>query len=159
MALQLIPYNTNINFVGGRIYTFIIALMLTVMGFAGYYKGLNFGVDFKGGHVIEVHVKQAPDLSALRQKLAGLHLGDIVLQEMGSPVDLMIKVESQEGNQEAQSNAIERIKGVLGTDQEYRKISTVGPKVGDEMVQNAIKAVAFAMAAMLIYIAIRFEWQ
>lgn len=159
MALQLIPNNTKIDFVGRRFITFFIALLLALLGTAGYFKGLNFGVDFKGGHVLEVHMDKEPDLTTIREKLNALSLGEVVIQEIGTPKDLMIKIELQEGDDKAQNNAIQTIKNVLGVDQEYRKVATVGPKVGGEMVQNALKAVAFALAAMLVYIAVRFEWQ
>ena len=159
MALQLIPNNTKIDFVGRRFITFFIALLLALLGTAGYFKGLNFGVDFKGGHVLEVHMDKEPDLTTIREKLNALNLGEVVIQEIGTPKDLMIKIELQEGDDKAQNNAIQTIKNVLGVDQEYRKVATVGPKVGGEMVQNALKAVAFALAAMLVYIAVRFEWQ
>jgi len=159
MALQLIPHNTKIDFVGRRFITFFMALILAVLGTSGYFNGLNFGVDFKGGHVLEVHMDKEPDLTTLREKLNALNLGEVVIQEIGTPQDLMVKIELQEGDDHAQGNAIQTIKGVLGADQEYRKVATVGPKVGGEMVQNALKAVAFALAAMLIYIGVRFEWQ
>ena len=159
MALQLIPLNTKIDFVGRRFITFFMALILAVLGTSGYFNGLNFGVDFKGGHVLEVHMDKEPDLTTLRESLNALKLGEVIIQEIGTPQDLMVKIERQEGDDSAQDNAIQTIKGVLGVDQEYRKVATVGPKVGGEMVQNALKAVALAMAAMLIYIAVRFEWQ
>jgi preprotein translocase subunit SecF len=159
MALQLIPNNTKIDFVGRRFITFFVALILAVLGTSGYFNGLNFGVDFKGGHVIEVHMDKEPDLTILREKLNALNLGEVIIQEIGTPKDLMIKIELQEGDDTAQGNAIQTIKNVLGAGQEYRKVATVGPKVGGEMVENAIKAVALALAAMLVYIAIRFEWQ
>lgn len=159
MALQLIPLNTKIDFVGRRFITFFVAFILAVLGTSGYFNGLNFGVDFKGGHVLEVHMDKEPDLTILREKLNAFNFGEVVIQEIGTPKDLMVKIERQEGDDSAQGNAIQTIKGVLGADQEYRKVATVGPKVGGEMVQNALKAVALAMAAMLIYIAVRFEWQ
>lgn len=159
MALQLIPHDTKINFVGYRFITFAIALFFILMGSIGYFKGLNYGVDFKGGHMIEVHMTQAPDMDQLRSKLHDLKMGEVVVQQLSTPKELMIKIEHQEGADLAQTNAIEKVKAVIGVDQDYKKVSTVGPKVGGELVQNAIKAVLFALAAMLIYIALRFEWQ
>lgn len=159
MALQLIPTGTSIDFVGRRFITFIITGFLAVLGLAGYFKGLNFGVDFKGGHIIEVHMDKTPDLSDLRDKLHNLKIGEVVLQQMKTPQDLMIKVELQEGSEQDQTVAISKIKSVLGENQDYRKIATVGPKVGNELIQNALKAVILAMIAMLIYIGFRFEWQ
>lgn len=159
MALQLIPHDTKINFVGYRFITFGIAIFFILMGMVGYFKGLNFGIDFKGGHLIEVHMKEAPNMDDIRTKLHDLHVGEVAVQQLATPQDLMIKIELQEGNDTAQSTAIDKVKEIIGKEQEYKKVSTVGPKVGGELVQNAIKAVLFALAAMLIYIAVRFEWQ
>ncbi|CAO5677347.1 MAG: Protein translocase subunit SecF [Holosporales bacterium] len=159
MALQLIPHDTKFNFVGYRFITFSIALFFILMGSIGYFKGLNYGVDFKGGHMIEVHMHEAPDMDQLRNKLHNLKMGEVVVQQLSTPKELMIKIEHQEGADQVQANAIDKVKEVIGVDQDYKKVSTVGPKVGGELVQNAIKAVLFALAAMLIYIAIRFEWQ
>ena len=158
--LQLVPYNTNLNFMGFRFITFIIAGAITLASLTGLMtKGLNYGVDFRGGFILEVRTPQTPNIPELRDKLSALGLGEVVLQEFGDARDLIIKVERQEGDDHAQENAIERIKMTLGSGVDYRKIETVGPKVGSELVQNGLKAVAFALLAMLVYIAVRFEWQ
>ena len=102
---------------------------------------------------------EAVDVSELREKLSNLHLGEVALQQFGADRDLLIKVERQEGNDSAQETAIQKVKETLGPNVDYRKVETVGPKVGGELVQNGIKAVGFALIAMLAYIAIRFEWQ
>ncbi|RZI45505.1 protein translocase subunit SecF [Candidatus Finniella inopinata] len=158
--LQLVPYNTALNFMGFRFITFAIAAVVTLASLTGLLtKGLNYGVDFRGGFILEVRMPQSPDVPQLREKLSALGLGEVVLQEFGDARDLIIKVERQEGDDHAQENAVDRIKGTLGAGVDYRKIETVGPKVGSELVQNGLKAVAFALMAMLVYIAIRFEWQ
>ena len=158
--LQLVPHNTNFNFMGFRFITFMIAGVITLASLAGLMtKGLNYGVDFRGGFILEVRMPQTPDVAQLRDKLSALGLGEVVLQEFGDARDLIIKVERQEGDDHAQENAIDSIKTTLGSGVDYRKIDTVGPKVGGELVQNGLKAVAFALLAMLVYIAIRFEWQ
>jgi preprotein translocase subunit SecF len=145
---------------GFRFVTFIIAMIITLASLASLLtKGLNYGVDFRGGFILEVRMPQTPDVSSLRDKLSELHLGEVVLQQFGNDRDIIIKVERQEGNDSAQDNAIEKIKTTLGAGVDYRKIETVGPKVGGELVQNGLKAVAFALIAMLVYIAVRFEWQ
>lgn len=159
MAIQLIPHDTKINFVGYRFITFFIAGFFILMGAIGYFKGLNFGIDFKGGHLIEVHMDKVPDMDQLRNDLHNLHLGEVAVQQVATPQDLMIKIELQQGDEKAQASAIDKVKTLLGKQQDYRKVSMVGPKVGSELVSNAIKAVLLALAAMLIYIAVRFEWQ
>ncbi|MBP9753033.1 MAG: protein translocase subunit SecF [Proteobacteria bacterium] len=159
MALQLIPNNTNVNFIGFRFVTFFIAGFFILLGSIGYFKGLNFGIDFKGGHSIEVHLKDEPNLDDIRDKLHALHIGEVAVQQLATSKDLLIKVELQEGDDSKQTTAIDSVKKVIGENQDYRKISTVGPKIGTELANNALKAVLLALAAMLIYIAVRFEWQ
>ncbi len=158
--LHLVPYNTTINFMGFRYITFMIAAVIAVGSLGGLLtRGLNYGVDFRGGFILEVRMPDTPHVPDLRDRLSGLKIGEVAIQQFGTERDLIIKVERQEGNEDAQENAIEKIKTTLGAGVDYRKIDTVGPKVGSELVRNGLKAVAFALAAMLIYIALRFEWQ
>jgi preprotein translocase subunit SecF len=159
MSFQIIPQETKINFVGRRFITFTIAGLFTFFGAFGYFKGLNYGIDFKGGHLLEIHTQEIPDLDDLREKLHGLKIGDVAVQQMATPQDLLIKIESQEGNETVQTETISKVKTILGSDVNYQKISTVGPKVGGELIANAVKAIMLSLIAMLIYIAVRFEWQ
>lgn len=175
--LQLVPHNTNINFVGMRFVTFAIAALFAIISLTSIFtKGLNYGIDFKGGYILEVRMPTAVDPGQLREKLSALHIGEVMLQQAGTNRDFLIKVEAdgneddkkqtesiqnQPSNKDAQANTevVTLVKNTLGNDVEYRKIETVGPKVGAEMVQNAMKAIGFALIAMLFYIAVRFEWQ
>jgi preprotein translocase subunit SecF len=162
--LRLIPATVNINFVGLRFVTFLIstvAILATVVTLAT--KGLNYGIDFEGGYIFEVRLKEAPNVPELREKLAGLNLGETAIQKFGADNDILIRVERKEAEatneSDAQQQVVEAVKGVIGADQDYRRIETIGPKVGEELVHNSMKAVLFALLAMLIYIAVRFEWQ
>ncbi len=158
--LQIVPYGTTFDFIGFRFITFGIAAFIALSSlFSIMTKGLNYGIDFRGGYIFEVKMPEAVDVSELREKLSNLHLGEVALQQFGADRDLLIKVERQEGNDSAQETAIQKVKETLGPNVDYRKVETVGPKVGGELVQNGIKAVGFALIAMLAYIAIRFEWQ
>lgn len=159
MSFKIIPQETKINFVGRRFITFTIAGLFTIFGALGYFKGLNYGIDFKGGHLLEIHTQEIPNLDDLREKLHGLKIGDVAVQQMATPQDLLIKIESQEGNETVQTETISKVKSILGKDVNYNKISTVGPKVGGELIANAVKAIMLSLIAMLIYIAVRFEWQ
>jgi preprotein translocase subunit SecF len=158
--IQLVPTNTKINFTGFRFYTFAAAafVLLSSLG-SMLFKGLNYGIDFRGGYSLEVRAKEELDVPNLREKLSSLGLGEVVIQEFGQEKDFVIKVERRTDDINDQETAVAKIKDVLGEQVDYRKISTVGPKVGGELVQNGLKAVAFALIAMLIYIGIRFEWQ
>ena len=157
--LHLMPYGTKFDIVGKSKYFFIlgVAVVLTSLAFM-FFKGLNYGIDFKGGYIFEVTMPEVPDIPSLRTKLGSLELGEVAIQQFGQENDLMIKLEKSEEGKE-QAVAIQKIKETLGEGVTYKKIETVGPKVGSELVSNAIKAVTFALIAMLIYIAVRFEWQ
>lgn len=152
--MQLIPHDLKIDFIGRRFITFGIAAVLVLSSFVGVaFKGLNYGIDFKGGYILEVKMPSDVDLSKLRDKLGQLHLGDVTLQQFGAPNELLIRFE------EHQEGALEKIKTTLGESVDYRRVQTVGPKVGAELVNNGVKAVALALLCMLGYIAMRFEWQ
>jgi preprotein translocase subunit SecF len=158
--LQLVPYDINLDFVGKRFYTFALAFTIvcaTVFGLLT--KGLNYGIDFQGGYIFEVRMPEAVDVSSLRERLENLNLGEVALQQFGGEQDLLVRVERKEGDDAYQQMVIEKVKGTLGEGVDYRRVETVGPKVGAELVKNSIKAVTFALLAMLIYIAVRFEWQ
>lgn len=155
--MNLIPHNTNIDFVGYRKIPFLVAIVIVVASLVSILtKGLNYGVDFKGGHIFEVRMPKNPNLEELRHKLESLNIGECVIQSFGDNQDLLIKVEKQDKDQD---QVISKVKDVLGEGVDYRKIDTVGAKVGSELIQNGIKAIAFALLAMIIYIALRFEWQ
>ncbi|AIK95784.1 protein translocase subunit SecF [Candidatus Odyssella acanthamoebae] len=162
--LRLVPQNVNINFVGIRFITFLIStivVLATVITMST--KGLNYGIDFEGGYIFEVRLKEEPNIPELRNKLASLNLGETAIQKFGADHDVLVRVERKvaEGADEnaSQQKVIDTVKGAIGVDQDYRRIETIGPKVGEELVHNSMKAVLLALAAMLIYIAVRFEWQ
>ena len=141
--------------------TFFAFSMALILGSLGYYfvLGLNYGIDFEGGVLIEVRTPEAADLGAMRATLGGLGLGEVALQEFGEPTDVLIRVQKQDGGEEAQQRAIEALRAALGQGVDYRRVEFVGPKVGDELIVAGVTAVLLAIAAMLIYIWFRFEWQ
>ena len=157
--LHIIPYGTKFDIVGKSKYFITIGVfaVLTCLTFI-MFKGMNYGIDFKGGYILEVTMPNTPDVPKLREKLNNLRLGEVAIQQFGSEKDLLIRLEQSKGG-DREDNAIETIKTTLGSGIEYKKVETVGPKVGSELVSNAIKAVVFALIAMLFYIAVRFEWQ
>ncbi len=157
--LHLIPYGTKFDIIGKSKYMFSIAIAAIVTCFAFIiFKGMNYGIDFKGGYIFEVKMPSEPDIQSLRDKLGSLNLGEVAIQQFGAKEDLMIKLEKPEEGKN-QALAIQKVKDTLGDGVVYKKVETVGPKVGSELVSNAIKAVTFALIAMLLYIAVRFEWQ
>lgn len=157
--------NCNYDFVGQRYVAFIITAIM-IFGSLGLVavKGLNLGIDFTGGIMMEVKTPEVPDLIKMRADLNGLGLGDISIQEFGSPQSFLIRVPEQKGGTEGQKNAIETIKTSLNSafpDKvvEYQRSEYVGPQVGDELKRSGIIAFLLTIVGILAYIWYRFEWQ
>ena len=166
MKLFAFAENANYNFVGQRYVAFFItAVMIIGSVFLFLSKGLNYGIDFTGGVMMEVRMPAQPDLAGLRTGLEGLNLGAISIQEFGQPTDLMIRIPEQKGGTAAQQKAIETVKifldGTMKDGQviEYRRSEFVGPQVGDELKSNAVIAFVLTIFAILAYVWVRFEWQ
>lgn len=159
--LQLIPAGTKINFMRPHRLTFILSVVMVLGSFALVFtKGLNFGIDFAGGVIMEVQSPTpAADLASLRHQLGGLGLGEIALQEFGAPDIVLIRIPQQEGGEVATQSAVSKVKGSLGSEWQYRRTESVGPKVGDELKMSAIWASIFAMLGIMAYIWFRYEWQ
>ncbi len=159
--LNIVPENTNVNFVGARRIAYPLSVLLILASIAAFaIQGLNFGIDFRGGILIEVKTQGPADVEQLRSDIGGLGLGEVQIQEFGQPDDVLIRLQQQDGEEAEQIRAIETIKNSLG-DQvvEYRRTEFVGPTVGAELIESAIWAVTLAIGAILIYIWFRFEWQ
>jgi len=122
--------------------------------------GLNYGIDFKGGTLIELRVTTGPaDLAAMRAKLDGLQIGEASLQGFGGPSDVLIRLPQQPGGDAAQQKAIQLARAALGDGIDYRRVEVVGPSVGAELVRAGVLATVLALAAIMLYIWFRFEWQ
>ena len=123
-------------------------------------QGLNFGVDFRGGILIEVKTDGPAELGEMRSLLGGLGLGEVTLQEFGAPDDVLINIQRQEGDEAEQIKAIAVAKEALGERVvEYRRTEFVGPKVGSELKQAGAIATGLALLVIGVYIWFRFEWQ
>ena len=151
----------NINFVSkfrkANIFSLIIFILSIIFIF---FKGLNYGIDFKGGTLIELRTDTSIDASAIRDSLKSMNLGDINVKRFGKEGDYLLKVEQKNTNN---SNLIPEIKKTLAdnlnADVDFRRVENVGPKVSSELLESSIIAISLALAAMLFYIWIRFEWQ
>ena len=124
------------------------------------FKGLNFGIDFKGGTLIELRSSDTKiNVSSLRDNLKQMNLGDVSVKKFGNDQDYLIKFE----NKSNQKNTVEQIKLNLdksfGNNYDFRRVENVGPKVSAELLRSGIIAISISLAVMLIYIWIRFEWQ
>lgn len=163
--IEFIPPNTKIDFFGHRYYAFFASLIILGGSFMCLsMKGLNFGIDFSGGTVIEVKLEKAPDLSALREELNHLKLGEVSIQEFGTPDNLLIRFPEQKGGPEAQKKAIESVQAEMNKrfgegKVDYRRTEFVGPQVGEELKLAGLMAVLSAIAGIMAYIWFRFEWQ
>ena len=158
--LRIIKSETNINFMRIKKLTLFISSILFFLSLSlVFIKGLNLGIDFTGGSLIEVRFKENIDLNNLRMKMNKLDLGEIQLQTIGNENDIVIKVQDKKNNENTQSETIQIIKNSLsGESVEYRRAEFVGPKVGSELVNAGIIAVIFSLIGILIYIWIRFQW-
>lgn len=160
-SLQLIPAGTNFQFISKRYIALVFSICL-VAASAGLFltRGLNLGIDFLGGVMIEVKTKGPADIADFRNRIAGLGLGDVTLQEFGQPDVVLIRLQKQAGGDKAQQGAVEKVKGAIGDKvAEYRRTELVGPTVGEELQTDAMWAVIAAIGAILVYIWFRFEWQ
>ena len=164
-AFRLLPEQTRIPFVRYqyRAYALSGALVLLTLVLLAT-EGLNLGIDFRGGLLIEAAMPgPAADLAGMRSTLGGLDLGEVALQEFGGPANVLIRVELPAGGEQVQRAAVESVKTALaerfGDDVDYRRIEMVGPKVSADLLWNGAQAVVFSILAILAYVWFRFEWQ
>ena len=136
----------------------IAAIILSIALWASF--GLNYGVDFKGGSMIEVRSKQGPaDIGALRNAVGALGLGSVQIQAFGSDRDVLIRVEQQKGGDEAQQDALAKVLSAIGDGYEERRKEVVGPTVSSELRTTGLIAVLCSIIAIICYVWFRFEWQ
>jgi preprotein translocase subunit SecF len=158
--LRIVPPGTRIDFLGFRRIAYGVSSLLIVLSIVFLATfGLNFGIDFRGGILMEVRAPEAADIGEMRATLGGLGLGEVSLQEFGAPTDVLIRIQRQEGDEAAQIAAIDAVKAALGDEVEYRRTEFVGPTVGEELIEAGILAVVLALGGILVYIWFRFEWQ
>lgn len=159
--------NIKFDFVGYRrlACAFSVVICLGSLALVGT-RGLNFGIDFRGGIAMEVGAATAFDVPGLRRDLAALNLGDISIQEFGGANQLLIRVQQQEvkGEETAQADArqqqaVQQVKAALGSQVEFRRVEVVGPTVGGELINTSLIALTLSTLGILFYIWFRFEWQ
>ena len=158
--IRFVRPGTRIPFVANRTYAFLLSLLLIVGSLAALLtQGLNFGIDFRGGTLMEVRTPGPADIPDIRAILSDLGLGEISIQEFGAETDVLVRIQRQDGAEREQLAAIEAVKEALGSDLEYRRTEFVGPTVGEELKEDGALAVGLALLAILLYIWFRFEWQ
>ena len=158
--LKIIKSGTNIKFMKIKKLTLFISSILFLLSLGlVFFKGLNLGIDFTGGSLIEVRFKQDINLNNIRVEMNKLDLGEIQLQTIGNENDIVIRVQEKKNSDNKQIKAIQVIKNSLSDKSvEYRRTEFVGPKVGEELINAGIIAVIFSLIGILIYIWLRFQW-
>ena len=150
----------NINFVSKFKKANIVSIIVFILSVIFItFKGLNYGIDFKGGTLIELRTEKTTQASSIRESLNSMNLGDVNVKRFGKDGDYLIKVEQKNSN----NNLIPEIKKTLvdnlNAEVDFRRVENVGPKVSSELLESSIIAISLALAAMLFYIWVRFEWQ
>jgi len=159
-GFSFVPPDTKIDFVRLRTISWVVSALLTVVPlFLVWSVGLNFGIDFQGGTLLEIKTKESTaDLASIRSKISALNIGEVQIQEFGAPDNVLIRIAAQPTEQEQQTS-IGKVKQALGEGVEYRRVEVVGPTVSNELIAGGTVAVVVAMIGILIYVWFRFEWQ
>ena len=158
---HLIPENTNLNFLGLKNTFLSISLIVVIISIlSSWIIGLNFGIDFRGGVLLELRSKTGvADVSQLRTQLNRFSLGEVSIQEFGKPTDALVRIQKQEGDEKSQDAKLNQVKEMLSINFDIRRTEFVGPTVGEELKRNGFWAVMVALFGILLYIWFRFEWQ
>ena len=160
--LRLIPSNTNIDFLSIKKFAFLFSILVISGTFLSLFlNNLNYGIDFKGGILLEVRAKnyEKSNINELRNMVLTLKAGEISIQKFGKEGDYLIRIQKQEGDQKQQIAMIEKVKLLIDNDYSIRRSEFVGPTVGDELKIAGIYAVSLSLLAIMVYIWFRFEWQ
>jgi len=148
-------YNFSSKFKHANIFSLVIFLISVILI---SFKGLNYGIDFKGGTLIELRSVNT-EVSSIRDVLNNMDLGDVNVKKFGKEGDFLIKVEQKDNNNKLIPKIKNNLTDNLNSEVNFRRVENVGPKVSAELLQSGIIAISLSLAAMLFYIWVRFEWQ
>lgn len=159
--LRIVPDDTNFDFIRFRRISFPISALASIIALVAFFTmGLNFGIDFKGGTLLEVrYPNQTLDIAQVRTTLESLELGEVQIQEIGTDGEVLIRVAQQPGGESAQQQVVGKVRAALGDKVEYRRVEVVGPRVSQELLSYGILGLMLAVVGILIYLWFRFEWQ
>ena len=161
-TLKLVPSTPDFKFVRYNRRAFVVSSVLIIGSLVAFLmQGLNFGIDFKGGILVEISSSEPVDIGNLRGRMQTLELGEVQIQQFGTPTDVLIRVAEADGavSTERDLTAVDEIRRDLEGEFEIRRVEIVGPQVSRELIQTGLLAVVAAISSMLIYIWFRFEWQ
>ena len=160
LPLRIFNDRPNFNIVPRRKVAYVLSVGAIVGSLIALIAlGLNLGIDFRGGSLIEVRYPTQPNITELRSKVDALNLGEVTIQEFGEPTDVLVRVQRQGDAVEDQTTAIQQVKAALGADAEIRRTEFIGPTVGEELKEAGAIAVLLALFGIVAYVWFRFEWQ
>lgn len=157
--MKILKEKTAIDFMGKRMPAFVFSGILLIVSVAAFFtQGLNYGIDFTGGTIVEVAYAEPADLNAIRNVLSGSEFRDSSVQYFGTSTDVLVRIPPREGMNNAEiSNQLIYLLKDTGTSVEMRRVEFVGPQVGDELKEDGGLAMIYALFGILIYVAIRFQ--
>lgn len=159
MKLLRLPQDTSIPFMRFRVPAIATSLVLCVASIVLFLLvGMNYGIDFRGGTMVELRFKEPVQIGALRAEVGELGLGDVQIVEFGDPTDVMIRVEEQPGGESAQQTSVILLRDLLEDRADFRRVEVVGPRVSGELARAGAIAVIVSLIAIMGYIWLRFEW-
>jgi preprotein translocase SecF subunit len=160
-GFDFFPHDLRLPFMRYKGLCFGLSILFMALSLGLFFtRGLNYGVDFKGGSLIEVQSKNGPaDLASIRSKLGALGIGDVQIQSFGADTDVLIRVEQQPGGEADQQVAMRKVVDALGDGFTQRRIEVVGPAVSSELRRTGTIAVLASILAIVVYVWFRFEWQ
>jgi len=160
-GFDFFPHGTRLPFMKFKGFCLVLSIVCMVLSLGLFFtRGLNYGVDFVGGSLIEVQSKSGPaDLAEIRSKLNALNIGDVQIQSFGSDTDVLIRVQQQTGGEAEQQAAMNQVINTLGDDFVQRRVEVVGPAVSNELRRTSIIALIASLLAVSAYVWFRFDWQ
>jgi SecD/SecF fusion protein len=160
-GVKIVPDDTNVPFMAWRKVAFAFSGITSVICVVLFMTvEMNYGIDFRGGSSIEVKALQSEgDAGDIRARLGELNLGDVQVQAIGTEGEYLIRIEGQGAGDNAEQSVVEKVRGELSADYEFRRIESVGPTISSELARAGTIGVLVALFAMLVYIWFRFEWQ
>ena len=159
--VTLVPPGTQIPFMGIRRWTFALSIFLSIASVVLFVTlDMNYGVDFKGGSIIELKAKDGgADPGDIRARLSELNIGDVQVQEIGGVGEVLIRVAAQDAGDSAEQSVVSKVRDELQNDYDFRRVETVGPTVSSELAKDGTIGIVVALALILVYVWFRFEWQ